>query len=498
MTLRIRLLLGAGGIFFIFLIGTTVSHFSLRNTIQNFEVLGGVAMPAVKTVLEADMAHDQLRAVAYRAVIAMEKQDAAEIEESQKEFKEAADIFNESLQTLDRLNLSDSVRGEIDQVRPKLKNYLDAIREILDFARLGNKAKVHQSLPGFQTAFEGLAEKMGDLEELIMKESNLSREKTGSQATATLWGIWVILGFAGVGVLFLAFVGDRVVAIPVSHTAEILGETSREVIESSARLQQGSVSLADGVSRQAASLEETSASLEEMASMTRQNSANTQNVKTLANEARNSADNGVREMTELKEAMTGIQDSGKEIAKIIKTIDEIAFQTNLLALNASVEAARAGEHGLGFAVVADEVRNLALRAAGAARETSTKIEEAIEKSHRGGDLTNRVGKSLEEIVLKVRNVDQVMAEIALASEEQSKGVEQINIAISEMDKVTQGAAGKADEMAQSASHLNHLSETLQGAVLDLRKVIGGVGSPALSAPASSDIKVLVQGSRPHR
>src|SRR6185436_17915358 len=144
--------------------------------------------------------------------------------------------------------------------------------------------------------------------------------------------------------------------------------------------------------------------------------------KTLAGETRSAAESGNDDMTAMREAMDAIKTSSRDIAKIIKTIDEIAFQTNLLALNAAVEAARAGESGAGFAVVAEEVRNLAQRSAQAARETTAKIEDSIKKSERGVVLNGKVASGLREIATKARQVDDLVAEIATASTEQNQGI----------------------------------------------------------------------------
>src|SRR5208337_2106308 len=148
---------------------------------------------------------------------------------------------------------------------------------------------------------------------------------------------------------------------------------------------------------------------------------------------------------EMTDAMKEVKAASDDIAKIIKTIDEIAFQTNILALNAAVEAARAGEAGMGFAVVADEVRNLAQRSAQAAKETANKIENSIQKSQRGAQISEKVTASLQQIVVKARQVDELVAGIATASNEQTQGIAQINTAVSQMDKVAQGPGGRAGQ-----------------------------------------------------
>jgi methyl-accepting chemotaxis protein len=178
-------------------------------------------------------------------------------------------------------------------------------------------------------------------------------------------------------------------------------------------------------------------------------------------------------MQAMNTAMEAIKVSSDDIAKIIKTIDEIAFQTNILALNAAVEAARAGEAGMGFAVVADEVRNLAQRSAQAAKETAGKIEGAIAKTGQGVDISSKVAKTLNEIVTKARQVDELVAEVASASREQTQGITQINTAVGQMDKVTQSNAANAEESAAAAEELNAQASVMKESVTELLKLVGG-------------------------
>jgi methyl-accepting chemotaxis protein len=209
-----------------------------------------------------------------------------------------------------------------------------------------------------------------------------------------------------------------------------------------------------------------------MSSMTKRNSDNARRANELAKEARTSADKGVQDMQTMAASMDAIKSSSDDIAKIIKTIDEIAFQTNILALNAAVEAARAGEAGMGFAVVADEVRNLAQRCAQAAKETAGKIEGAIVKTGQGVDITSKVALALNEIVAKVRQVDDLVTEVAGASGEQTNGIAQINVAVGQMDKVTQSNAATAEESAAAAEELNAQAEVMKRSVAELLQIVG--------------------------
>ena len=217
------------------------------------------------------------------------------------------------------------------------------------------------------------------------------------------------------------------------------------------------------------------------------------NAKQIASETRSAVDNGAAGMQRMTGAMEGIKTSSGEIAKIIKTIDEIAFQTNILALNAAVEAARAGEAGAGFAVVAEEVRALAQRSATAARETADKIEVALHKSNEGATTSIEVAGMLTQIVEQVRKMDTLVAEIATASVEQSQGLEQITKAMTEMDRVTQANAATAEESASVAHELSTQSTELGVAVQQLNVFTGATSQGAKAVvnypvPATSDRK----------
>jgi methyl-accepting chemotaxis protein len=271
-----------------------------------------------------------------------------------------------------------------------------------------------------------------------------------------------------------------------------LQDGSEQVASASGQVSSSSQSLAEGASEQASSLEETSSSLEEMASMTKRNAENARKANELAKEARQAADKGAGDMKTMATAMDAIKVSSDDIAKIIKTIDEIAFQTNILALNAAVEAARAGEAGMGFAVVADEVRNLAQRCAQAAKETAVKIEDAITKSGQGVEISGKVAAALNEIVTKVRQVDELVTEVAGASREQTEGITQINVAVSQMDKVTQSNAANAEESAAAAQELGSQAEVLKLTVTDLLRLVSGKSengyshqSPAPARPSGT-------------
>ncbi len=269
----------------------------------------------------------------------------------------------------------------------------------------------------------------------------------------------------------------RDVASTVSSAAEQLTGVAQEITS--------------GAQTQASSLEETASSLEEITSTVKQNSDNAQQARQLANGSRDIAEKGGSVVSEAVQAMSEINQSSKKIADIITTIDEIAFQTNLLALNAAVEAARAGEQGRGFAVVAAEVRNLAQRSASAAKEIKNLIQDSVRKVENGTDLVNRSGSTLSEIVSSVKRVTDIVSEIAAASKEQLTGVEQVNKAVSQMDRVTQGNAAQTEEMSGTAAALLSHSVQLSELVNRFR-----LESEAVATTRRATPKATPRGSKP--
>ena len=248
---------------------------------------------------------------------------------------------------------------------------------------------------------------------------------------------------------------------------EIRGAAS-QVGAASEQLSAASGQVASGAQEQASSLEETAASLEELTGTVRQNADNARQASQLAIGAREKAEKGGQVVTAAVGAMQEITTASKKIADIVTVIDEIAFQTNLLALNAAVEAARAGEQGRGFAVVATEVRTLAQRSAAAAKEIKGLIQDSVDKVHDGSELVNRSGQMLGEIVTGVKQVTDIVSEIAVASEEQSRGIEQVNRAVTLMDQVVQSNAAQTEELSSTAQNLTSQARELQELVRRFR------------------------------
>ncbi|MGA2499575.1 MAG: methyl-accepting chemotaxis protein [Tepidisphaeraceae bacterium] len=311
--------------------------------------------------------------------------------------------------------------------------------------------------------------------EVKAAEAQASLLKTVSIA-AMIAGVVLALGM---GILI-----SRGINKALRHIAAGLSAGSEQTSSASSQVASASQSLAQGASEQAAALEETTSSLEEMSSMTRKNAETARQAAAISTETKDAAIKGNQAMVRMSAAINEIAKSAGDTAKIIKTIDEIAFQTNLLALNAAVEAARAGEAGKGFAVVAEEVRNLAMRSAEAAKNTASLIEGSVNSSRNGVGISAEVAGMLEEITTAATKVNSLVGEIATASNEQAEGIGQISTAVNQMDKVTQSNAANAEESASAAEELSSQAVELSGTVEQLLAMINGAAGGAPSVPAA--------------
>jgi methyl-accepting chemotaxis protein len=320
--------------------------------------------------------------------------------------------------------------------------------------------------------------------------ANLSKPEVLAPSRAML-KISVSIGILIMAGLFaILFWISSSVAKPIHAVAEGLQSGSIQIAEVAQEISEATNQLAQNSSEQAAAVEETSSSCEELTSMVRSNAESANKANELASNTNHSAEKSQTEMRDLVVAMQEIQESSKQVAQIVRSIDEIAFQTNILALNAAIEAARAGEAGAGFAVVADEVRNLAQRSATAAKETSTQIEQSVQRAERGAALCSRVAESFTQITTETQHVGTLVSNIHDAGQEQERGVSQISIAMSQIDKATQEAAAQAEENASTVEELRAQSGEIREEVMHLFRLVDGAGNVGTIVAGKAKVSVL--------
>ncbi|MCX7747375.1 MAG: methyl-accepting chemotaxis protein [Clostridia bacterium] len=380
------------------------------------------------------------------------------------------DAMDALLTEIRKITVSEVNIKQLEEVKSALDSYKKEMNELLANWTALQELNTKRGTAG-EAVITMAKEIMGTGLNNTTKVSDETSSSLALSNNVMVVGLIIALLFG----IFLAILIIRSITRPVDRIVKGLNEGADQVASASEQLSVSSQQLAEASSEQAASIEETSATLEESQSMVQQNNENTKQAALLAGQAKAAADLGNSQMQHMLLSINEIKKSSDQISKIIKVIDEIAFQTNILALNAAVEAARAGDAGMGFAVVAEEVRNLAQRSAQAAKDTAAMIENNIDLSDKGVDAARRVSESLSEITVQAKKVNELMEEIAAASQEQAQGISQINKAIVQMEKVTQQNAATSEESAAASEELSAQAETMKEMVGELIRLVNGSG-----------------------
>ncbi len=383
----------------------------------------------------------------------------------------------EQLKAYDTTVTAEEDRRLSNQMKAAATPYLETCARYTDLVRAGKNAEA--------AAMYTLAgrEQYLELDKAVQAEVDFNNKhadeiykQAQSQGHGALIWNWFMIALGAFAGSFLAFLIIRGISRSLVQCANEIRVSAQEVVSASGQLTSTSVSLAEGSSEQAASLEETSASSQEIGAMSVKNAENAQSAAVLMKSVEEHVGNANHALIEMTTSMQHISDSSRDIARIIKVIDEIAFQTNILALNAAVEAARAGEAGMGFAVVADEVRNLAQRCAQAAKDTTSLIESSVSHARGGSETVQKVQAVISSVTQSSAQIKLLVDELNQAAAEQSRGVEQISNSLSQMEQVTQRTAANAEESSAASQQLKAQAESLTGIISSLELLAAGTTS----------------------
>jgi len=407
----------------------------------------------------------------YNVILAAQRNGGA-LEKNREKMKEIQAEFTKTTEEIEKETDLADVKTLAREIVPAMNAF---VAKCTDVAELAAAFKASEAAEKIGEAAP-LGNKVQELGDKISDKMSAELKAVGMDGIGDeRLGNSILVAMTVLAFLTLVIVGYVVRSLvkTLTGTVDNLKSGAEQVTSASSQVSASAQTLSQGSTEQAASLEETSASMEEMASMTRKNAENSQQAAHLMGEVDRVVGGSNKALGDMTISMASIGESSNKVAKIIKTIDEIAFQTNILALNAAVEAARAGEAGMGFAVVADEVRNLAQRSAQAAKDTAALIEESIAKSQEGQAKVTVVAQSIAAITDSVGKVKGLVTEVSEASRQQTQGIDQVAQAVSQMEKVTQSSAASAEESAAASEELNAQAESTMAEVTRLEAMVIG-------------------------
>jgi methyl-accepting chemotaxis protein len=472
-TIGKKLFFGMGALLlFTFALGIT-SYIALSNISDRLETITAKTMVRSSLAHQMDKDSSDLLAAARGVLVRGFMKDKETTTKYHGQFVAAADDTQAAITAILPLISKDEVRQAVQQVQdglPALRESDEAIYKAAIDGNLTLAASVYadQFLPLQKRQSTQAAAILKVQDQILAADTAAIRQ---SIATSR-WLNALVLALACCVGLVVIFIVRQITATLRESVVE-LAESSTQIASAAQQVAASSQAMAQGSSEQAATIEETSSASAEINSMARRASDSSRSAAEIVNHSQADFEKTNTSLTQMVDAMDGINASSQKISKIIKVIDEIAFQTNILALNAAVEAARAGEAGMGFAVVADEVRNLAQRCAQAAKDTAALIEESIDRSNGGRVKVDQVAVAIRGITAESSKIKELVDAINLGSVEQTRGIDQISKSITQMEQVTQSSAASAEQGAAAAEQLNAQAESMKDVVDRLRALVDG-------------------------
>ncbi|WP_268977682.1 methyl-accepting chemotaxis protein [Undibacterium rugosum] len=540
LTIRMRLIGTMSFMAIMLAIGGAMGVVGVKNSNAIIEEIFTNQLPSVDALQQSRVDLLRSRTAIDRAIAHPDAPDLAATLKRSEDFKTKSDEAFKRYLALPQDEEEKKLSDQVVAVRDQYLN--EAHQKMTEAIRAGNRDEADRiNMTIVAKLFSAYSDKISELNELQLKTS----EKNYLQSqTAFKWFVWIDV-FGVVGGLIAVFISAHFLLRAISHplhqtlrqfraigdgdltrqlkpeskdemgelisglenmrqslvqTVTMVRQSSGSIAVSSDEIASGNMDLSSRTEQQAASLQETASSMEELTSTVQQNADNARQANTLALTASDVASKGGKVVGDVVHTMSSIKESSSKIVDIIAVIDGIAFQTNILALNAAVEAARAGEQGRGFAVVASEVRSLAQRSANAAKEIKELIANSVDKVEEGARLVDDAGKTMNEIVVSIKSVADIMAEITAASEEQREGIQQVNQAITKMDEATQQNAALVEQAAAAAGSMRDQASNLNQAVGIFKLEAGSSqyeglaaqpvvkAAPAKVKPASSPVR----------
>jgi methyl-accepting chemotaxis protein len=476
---------GFGALFLAFLslaLGAWILSGRLNDRVSE---LANVSGRSLQLAGEAQYLSANIKAGQRQVIILSAKQDMSGMKDQARSVEADAQALIAKLDEITRVSGRTDARASAEQAKTAMQTWLaNDWRKTRDFAERSSTLEAVEA----SEAGRAILERAGTLAATIVtQESRLFQadNEQAKDAYRVLQLLTLVLLVVGLGIAVGVGYIVHSVHATLRSAATKLSAGAEMVVAAAGQMSSSSQSLSQSATEQAASLEETSASVEQLALMTRKNADATNEVVGHLKEVDARASESNQALSDMVSSMAGIQDSSRQVSKIIKTIDEIAFQTNILALNAAVEAARAGTAGMGFAVVADEVRSLAHRSAQAAQDTNELISQSISRAQSGTGSVERLTASIASITQSVVNVKRLADDVSVASRQQAAGIEQVSKAVIELEKSTQAIAGTAEEGAAASEELNAHSETVIGVVGQLEILVGSSSNGKSSTSTAS-------------